>query len=290
MGNNYTDVMSNNYIDGRVIAITGAANGFGKLTAIEIVKMGGKVVISDVLQDKLMETVKEIEDLGYADSVAYIAGNAACYEDVETQVKIAVEKFGKLDAFVANAGTMPLAGWSQHAKARSAWERCIDVNLKGTMYAISATYDQFIEQGFGHFVTISSVYGNFPVAGSNVYGATKIGVRYMVNALRVESQGKIKVSIVSPTGVPGTALTSTVADMATGAVGATGQNYQSNWEKRNKMGTPAEDPDWKNQDSVKYLSLKPEEMVWGIMFVLNQPYGVDVSDISVRSTGEGYIL
>lgn len=290
MGNNYTDLLKKNYIDGRVFAITGGGSGFGKLTAIEICKMGGKVVISDIVQERLDETYAEVKAMGFGDSLVCVPGNAAVYADVKKIVAAAVDNFGKLDAFVANAGTMPLAGWSAHEKALPAWENCIDINMKGPMYAIAATYDLFIEQGFGHFVVISSVYGNFPVAGANVYGATKVGVRWMANALRVEAQGKIKVSIVSPTGVPGTALAATIADLATGASGATGQNFETNWAKRKAVGTPEADPGWTDQNSVKYLMMKPQEMVWGIMFCLNQPYGVDVSDITMRSTGEGYIL
>ena len=63
-----------------------------------------------------------------------------------------------------------------------------------------------IGQGQGHVVNLSSIYGNAGVAGSAVYSATKAAVNELSNSLRLESQGKIKVTVVRPTGVPGTGL------------------------------------------------------------------------------------
>ena len=67
-----------------------------------------------------------------------------------------------------------------------------------------AVHDVMIEQGRGHIVNLSSIYGNYPVSGAAVYGATKAAVNVLSESLRIESQGKIKVTNVRPTGVPAT--------------------------------------------------------------------------------------
>jgi len=118
----------------------------------------------------------------------------------------AVDQFGAIDVMVNNAGVMPLSFYADHAEAASAWDRCIDINLKGVLHGIIVVHDQMIEQGRGHIVNISSIYGNYPVAGAAVYGATKAAVNVLSEALRQESQGRIKVTTIRPTGVPTTGL------------------------------------------------------------------------------------
>ncbi len=285
---NYTDMYKNNYIEDRVYAVTGAGGGFGRLTTLEILKMGGKVAIMGHHEENTMETLKLGEEIADGNIVA-VVGDAGNYDDVKKFVAQAVEKFGELDVFIANAGTMPLAPWKAHEKALEAWDRCLNTNLRGTMYGIAATYDQFIKQGRGHFVSISSIYGNFPVYGSGVYQATKIAVRYLVNSLRVESQGKIKTTIVNPTGVPATGLSGTVVERE-GAKGICGQNWDKYLEMLESMQKGEVSDELLNSENVKYFNLEPQELVWGIMHALNQPWGVSVSDISMRASGELYIL
>ena len=83
-----------------------------------------------------------------------------------------------------------------------------------------------IAQGRGHIVNLSSIYGNFPVVGAGVYGATKAAVNFLSESLRMESRGKIKVTIVKPTGVPGTGLAGGIVNQAA-IVGILGQNMPS---------------------------------------------------------------
>ena len=71
------------------------------------------------------------------------------------------------------------------AAAAEAWDRCIDVNFKGVLHGITAVHDQMTAQGRGHIVNITSIYGNAPVAGAAVYGATKAAVNVLSESLRV---------------------------------------------------------------------------------------------------------
>src|SRR4029450_1153574 len=115
--------------------------------------------------------------------------------------------------------------FADHDQAWEAWDRAIDINLKGVVHGIAAVYDRMIEQGRGHIVNISSIYGNKGTAGSGVYSATKAAVAVLSDSLRVESQGKIKVTVVRPTGVPGTNLASGIVNFDA-FVGITGQHTE----------------------------------------------------------------
>jgi short-subunit dehydrogenase len=188
-----------------------------------------------------------------------------------------------------NAGTMPLAFYADHANAREAWERCIDINIKGVLYGMLAVHDTMIAQGRGHVINVSSIYGNYPVVGAGVYGATKAAVNVLSESLRMESQGRIKVTIVKPTGVPATGLSSGVVNPAA-VVGILGHNMASYGAKMQALAAgqlPAADSD---PDSITYVALAPEWLADQIVYAINQPWGVAIGDITVRASGDGYIL
>lgn len=139
-------------------------------------------------------------------SGTYQVADVTDMDQMKAVVQHAVQTFGAVDVIVNNAGVMPLAYFADHEKAWQQWHRAIDINIKGVVNGISAVYDQMIEQGRGHVVNISSIYGNAGVAGSGVYSATKAAVAVLSDSLRSEAKGKIKVTTVKPTGVLGTNL------------------------------------------------------------------------------------
>lgn len=284
----YSVQYTKNYIDGNVYAVTGATSGFGKEVALEILKMGGKVVINGRREEAVNAVLEEAATLGKADNIAAVTGDVSDYATSVNMVKLATEKFGKLDAFVANAGTMPLATFHHHAEALPAWEKCIDINLKGNLYGICASYDQFKAQGYGHFLTVSSIHGNFPTAGGGVYAATKVGIRYMAHALMNECHGLVKVSVIRPTGVSGTGLMATVVN-GEGSDGIFGNNRARTIANRGALAN-GERPEFGDPEDIGYIGLKAEELVWGIMFALNQPRGVNVGDVTMHATNEDHIL
>jgi len=276
-----------NHIDGRVIVITGAAGGFGRLVAMRVAALGAKVVAADVNEPELKITI---------DSIAGRGGSAeAVVTDVTSRSQMAglaaraVERFGAIDVMVNNAGVMPLALYSDHVAAADAWDRCIDINFKGVPHGIIAVHDQMIAQGRGHIVNISSIYGNYPVAGAAVYGATKAAVNVLSEALRQESQGRIKVTTIRPTGVPGTGLGSGVInpDALGGILGA---NKDAFMQTIGAVLTETADPELSDPDNVRYFSLSPELLADQIVFAIDQPWGVSISDLTVRATGDGYVI
>ena len=140
-----SNYIQKNYVEGKVIIITGASSGFGKLTAKRAAEMGGKIVLAARSEEKLKETVAEIKAAG--GEASYIVTDVAKKDDVFAMAKFAVDTYGRIDVLVNNAGTMPLAFFSEHEQALDKWEQCIDISIKGTIFGISAVYDQMIKQG-----------------------------------------------------------------------------------------------------------------------------------------------
>ena len=147
-----SNYIQKNYVEGKVIIITGASSGFGKLTAKRAAEMGGKIVLAARSEEKLKETVAEIKAAG--GEASYIVTDVAKKDDVFAMAKFAVDTYGRIDVLVNNAGTMPLAFFSEHEQALDKWEQCIDISIKGTIFGISAVYDQMIKQGQGQVILL----------------------------------------------------------------------------------------------------------------------------------------
>jgi NADP-dependent 3-hydroxy acid dehydrogenase YdfG len=276
-----------NHIDGRVIVITGAASGFGRLVAERVAALGAKVVAADVNEPELKITTDSI--VGSGGSAAAVVTDVTSRSQMANLAARAVERFGAIDVMVNNAGVMPLALYADHEAAADAWDRCIDINFKGVLHGISAVHDQMIAQGRGHIVNISSIYGNYPVAGAAVYGATKAAVNVLSEALRQESQGRIKVTTIRPTGVPGTGLGAGVInpDALGGILGANKDEFM---QTIGAVLTETAAPELSDPNNARYFSLSPELLADQIVFAIDQPWGVSISDLTVRATGDGYVI
>lgn len=276
-----------NHLDGKVIVITGAGSGFGQLVSEKAAAMGASIVASDVNQEALDVVVAGIK----ADGGAAIAVAADVTDRTQMQVlaEDAVAEFGAIDVMLNNAGIMPLAFYADHKNAADAWEKCIDINFKGVLNGITAVYDQMISQGRGHVINISSIYGNYPTAGGGVYGATKAAVVFLSESLRIESQGKIKVTTVRPTGVPATNLGTGIVnpEAVSGLLGVNTVDYMSKFEAAAAGQMPANMLD---RNEIEYFALEPDLLAEQIIHAMNQPWGVAISDITVRASGDGYVI
>jgi NADP-dependent 3-hydroxy acid dehydrogenase YdfG len=276
-----------NFVRDKVIVVTGAAGGFGRLVCEKVAALGARVVLADVNESALGEAVAVLEATG-----AQVLGrptDVTRLDEMRSLAAAAVERFGRIDVLVNNAGVMPLAFFADHADALPAWERCIDINFKGVLYGIIAVHDQMIAQGAGHVVNLSSIYSNFPVAGAAVYGASKAAVNFLSEALRVESQGRIKVTNVRPTGVPATNLASGIVNPQA-IVGILGQNAATYLQQMGAAQAGELPAEQQSVDNIEYYALAPEHLAEQIVYAINQPLGVSISDITVRAAGDGYIL
>jgi NADP-dependent 3-hydroxy acid dehydrogenase YdfG len=276
-----------NYLNGKSIVITGAAGGFGRLVSQKAVALGAKLTCCDI-------------DLAAAEAVAAAiradGGTAQAVRADVTQIgemkalaQAAVAANGGIDVMINNAGIMPLAFFSDHDAALDAWNRCIDINIRGVMNGMISVYDQMIAQGRGHIVNLSSIYGNFPVAGAAVYGASKAAVNFLSESMRVEARGKIKVTIVKPTGVPGTGLSAGIINQAA-TVGILGQNSAEFGEMVSEMTDGSFPPERLDPANIDYASLAPEHIADAIIHAINQPWGVSIGDITIRAAGDHFIL
>lgn len=272
-----------NHVDGKVIIVTGAGSGFGKLVAEKTSDLGAKVVGTDIDEASLREVVDGIRPKGQQAELQ--VADVADKDQMDAVAALAVEKFGRIDVIVNNAGVMPLAFFADHAEAWQAWSKAIDINIKGVVNGITATHDQMIKQGQGQVVNISSVYGNGGFVGSGVYSATKAAVKVISDSLRAEPLGKIKVTTVKPTGVFATNLLSSVVneEATIGLMGSRVAEFGANFQAYAEGTMPAEQQD---PNSVQYWQPTPDELADNVVYVINQPWGVNISDITVRASGE----
>ena len=273
------------HLAGKVVVVTGAASGFGRLISQKCAAGGAAVVAVDVDAGNVDEVADGIRAAG-GRAIAQVADvtDMAAMRAVAAR---AVEEFGAIDVLVNNAGVMPLAYFADHERAWQRWHLAIDINIKGVVNGISAVYDQMIAQGRGQVVNISSIYGNGGIAGAGVYSATKMAVTALSDALRVEAQGRIKVTTVKPTGVFGTNLAGGIVNQAA-IVELAGQHGAQFAENLGNVLAGTLRPEQTDRDSVQYWLITPDELADAVVHVIDQPWGISISDITVRASGENY--
>lgn len=275
------------HVAGKSIVITGAGNGFGRLVAEKAAAMGGAITCADIDGDAADAVAAGIRAAG--GKAQAVRTDVREIAQMRALVAQAIAAHGAIDVMVNNAGTMPLAFWADHEAALEAWNRCIDINFRGMMNGIAAVHDQMIAQGRGQVVNVASIYGNFPVAGAGIYGATKAAVGFLSESLRVESRGKIKVTTVRPTGVPSTGLSASIVNQAA-TIGILGQNAPGFMEMVGQMAEGTFPADRLDPANIDYASLAPEHIADAIIHVIDQPWGVSIGDITVRAAGDHFIL
>ena len=160
-------------LDNRVAIVTGASSGMGKEIARLFAGEGASVVAVARHKEKLQGVIDEITRAG--GKATAVAGDVSKEEDIQNAVKAAVEKYGRLDIVINNAGLMdkmaPVGDMDDET-----WFEIIDVNLTGPMRLFRAAIPIFLKQGKGVFVTTASVGGLFGCRAGTAYTASKHGV------------------------------------------------------------------------------------------------------------------
>jgi NAD(P)-dependent dehydrogenase (short-subunit alcohol dehydrogenase family) len=196
--------MSDIRFDGRVALITGAGGGLGRTYALEIAKRGGKVVVND-LGGKTDGTggghsmadtvVKEIIE-GGGEAIANY-DSVSTPEGGEAMVKAAIDRFGKVDIVINNAGILRDKTFAKLAPEDL--EIVLDVHLKGAFYVTQPAFRNMKENGYGRILFTASgagVFGNF---GQTNYGAAKMGLVGLSNVLAQEGlKSNIKCNVITP--------------------------------------------------------------------------------------------
>lgn len=183
-------------LENKVAIITGAATGIGKAIAIRFAREGASVCIDYVGKQDPAHVIEEIESQG--GKAAGIKADVTSEDDVANLVNQAVQKFGKLDIFVNNAGIEfkhPITEFPVEE-----WSRVIAVDLTGPFLCMKAAANQMIKQGQGgRIINISSVHEDLPMPTNAPYCAAKGGLRMLMRTVAVElAPHKITVNNIGP--------------------------------------------------------------------------------------------
>jgi NADP-dependent 3-hydroxy acid dehydrogenase YdfG len=172
--------------------ITGASTGIGAATARRAVEFGHRVVLAARSEDKLEALAVE---LGGENAIG-VRCDVASWHDQQAVVQTALERFGRMDAYFANAGFGAKRGFLEESVEH--WKAMIDTNVYGAALSIRASLGHFKKQGSGHLILTSSIAGRRVLPGS-LYSATKHAVTAMGEALRQEiADTDIKMTLIEP--------------------------------------------------------------------------------------------
>ena len=191
--------------EGQVAIVTGAGNVLGRSHALELASRGAKVVVNDLggtldgsggSSDAAREVVRLIEENG-GEAIAHGA-NVANYEEVQDMVQQAMDKWGRVDILINNAGILRDKTFAKMELAD--FQLVMDVHLMGSVNCTKAVWDIMRQQNYGRIVMTTSssgMYGNF---GQSSYGAAKMAVLGLMNTLVLEgAKNNIRVNALAPT-------------------------------------------------------------------------------------------
>ena len=246
--------MSNN-IKGKVVAITGASSGLGEATARLLSAEGAIVVLGARRVERLKSLADELNARG-GKALAMATDVTHC-EQVKRLVDSAVQKFGRIDVMINNAGLMPHSPLDR--LKIDDWDRAIDVNIKGVLYGIAAALEPMMRQKFGHIINVSSVAGHKVTPAGAFYAATKHAVRALSEGLRQEIKPyNIRTTIISP-GAVATELPDSITepDIADGA-----------------------------RKFYKEVAIPADSFARAVAFAISQPEEVDINEILFRPTSQ----
>jgi NADP-dependent 3-hydroxy acid dehydrogenase YdfG len=179
--------------DQPVLVITGASTGIGAATARRAVEFGHRVVLAARSEDKLRELADE---LGGDEKALAMRCDVTSWDDQQALVDTALERFGRMDAYFANAGFGAKRGFLEESVEH--WKSMIDTNVLGAALSIRASLDHFKKENNGHLILTSSIAGRRALPGS-LYSATKHAVTAMGEALRQEiADTDVKMTLIEP--------------------------------------------------------------------------------------------
>ena len=183
-------------LSGRVAIVTGASRGLGTAMADGLAEHGATVVLASRKQEDLDREAARINQRypGRADAIAAHAGRP---DDLKRLVDSVLERHGRIDILINNAGTNPYFGPMMDAEL-PAWDKTFEVNLRGYFILTQLVWRAWMSEHGGAIVNIASTGGLRPSIGLGVYDVTKAGVIHMTKQLAKEMGGKVRVNCIAP--------------------------------------------------------------------------------------------
>ena len=241
-----------NNIEGKIVVITGASSGLGEATARHLSELGAVVVLGARRIERIRALAQALA--GSEGKAIALQTDVTQSEQVKQLVEAAVEKYGRIDVMINNAGLMPHSPLERLKIAD--WDRMIDVNIKGVLYGIAAALPYMQQQKSGHFINVSSVAGHKVRPGSAVYAATKHAVLVISEGLRQEVKPyNIRTTVISP-GAIATDLPNSITE----------PDIADSVRKIYEIAVPA------------------DSFARAVAFAMSQPDDIDVNEILFRPT------
>lgn len=184
-------------LDGKVAIVTGSDRGIGKGIALSLAKEGCKIVVNSYREsEEARNTVEEIKKLG-SDAI-FVKANVIREVDIKNLVDKSIEKFGRLDIMVNNAGI--LVQGTAETLTEQDWDKQMNVNLKGVFFCTKHSVIQMKKQGSGgRIINISSIAGLVGFPGISAYCASKGGVTEFTREAALDfAKNGITVNAINP--------------------------------------------------------------------------------------------
>lgn len=246
-----------NYLENKVIIITGASSGIGKASAKMLAAEGAKVIAVARNQERLNGLVNEVTKHG-GEITGFVA-DVTNLDDSKKLAQFAKNTYGSVDILINNAGLMLFSYWSD--LAIDDWNKMIDTNIKGYLNAIAGVLPIMLEQKSGQILNMDSVAGHQVDPAAGIYCATKFFVQAMTESMRKDlgvNHG-IRVNTVSP-GVINTGWADKVTDP----------------EGR------------KAAQELNKIAIDPDDVARAVVYALNQPENVTVNDLIISPTRQNW--
>ena len=182
----------------RVAIVTGAGRGIGRGIATVMARCGATVAVADMNLDDASSVAAELADMG-RESVA-LEADVTVQEEVDALAASVIDRFGRIDALVNNAGIIAAPGWEDREQpSEEDWDMLYEVNVKGVARVTEAVLPQMRERRFGKIVNIASVAGRVGSTTSAPYSISKAGVISYTQAIAIEeAKHDINVNAVCP--------------------------------------------------------------------------------------------
>ncbi len=183
-------------LKGKVAIVTGGSRGIGKAIALGYAKAGAKVVLTSRKIDDLKANAQEIKSFG--GEALPLQAHLGKMEEIKKMVGTAMDKYGRIDVLVNNAGASPAMGSVLESDERL-WDTIMNLNLRGLYFTSQAVANVMKKQGAGKIINIASVDGFKPEPGVSVYSISKAGVRMISKAFAMElAPYNVQVNTIAP--------------------------------------------------------------------------------------------